>query len=127
MTTNICRHIFEDGTECTPNTSSMHLTAALMAEVPSAHNPHPVGADCKCINGAWSCLKCRQWSMNTENQCRNCGAFRTALLEIAHYKDVIEKNEETLDAVGKVSTMELNAAAARVPLLKRIVELLKGD
>ncbi len=127
MTTEVCRHVFEDGTECTPNTSSMHLKAALMAEVPLAHNPHPAGADCKCINGAWSCLKCRQWSMNTENQCRHCGAFRTALLEIAEYENMIEKNDETLDAVGKVSTMELNAAAARVPLLKRIVELLKGD
>ena len=127
MTTDVCRHIFENGTECTPNTSSMHFRAALMAEVSSAHNPHPIGADCKCINGAWSCLKCRQWSMNTENQCRNCRAFRTALLEIAYYEDVIEKNEETLDAVGKVSKVELNAAATRVPLLKRIVELLKGD
>jgi predicted ATP-dependent serine protease len=98
-----------------------------MAEIPSAHNPHPIGADCKCINGAWSCIKCRQWSLNTENQCRQCGAFRTTLLEIAHYEAVIEKNDETLDAVGKVSTVELNTAAARVPLLKRIVELLKEN
>jgi hypothetical protein len=49
------------------------------------------------------------------------------LLEIAHYKAVIEENDETLDAVDKVSTVELNAAAARVPLLKRIVELLKEN
>ena len=127
MTTEQCRHIYENGIECTPETSSMHLKATLMAEVASAHSPHPIGAECKCINGAWSCIKCRQWSLNTENQCRHCRAFRTSLLEIAHYKDVIEKNEETLDAVGKVSTMELNAAATRVPLLKRIVELLKEN
>ena len=127
MTTEQCRHIYEDGSECTPDKSSLHLKVTIMAEVSSAHSPHPIGADCKCINGAWSCIKCRQWSLNTENQCRQCGAFRTALLEIAEYENMIEKNDEILDAVGKVSSAELSVAAAKVPLLKRIVELLKEN
>lgn len=127
MTTEICQHIYEDGSKCTPDKSAMHLTATLMAELPSAHHPHPMGADCKCINGAWSCLKCHQWSLNTENQCRQCRAFRTALLETEYYSERIIEAEIIIANASNQGNLTLSTATAELPLLKRIVELLKEN
>ena len=124
-------YIYEDGSECTPDKSALHLKATLMAEVPSAHSPHPIGASCKCINGAWSCLKCRQWSLNTENQCRQCRAFQTPLLEIEYHSQRIIEAEIIVENPLKYNFGSNNGtfttATAELPLLKRIVELLKRN